>query len=64
MCIAQFALYLYAPCVDGEEGRGSGPPLKKIGFLNKTVPDPLKNKKATKPSFNSGPLSARQWAHF
>ena len=31
---------------------------KKIGFLGLTVPDPLKNHKATKPAFNVGPSSA------
>ena len=34
------------------------PPLKKqlaIGFLSNTGPNPLKNKKATKPAFNGGP---------
>ena len=39
------------------------PPLKNhknIGFLCNTVPDPLKNHKATKPAFNGGPSSARQ----
>ena len=39
------------------------PPLenhKDIGFLSNTVPDHLKNHKATKPAFNVGPLSARQ----
>ena len=36
---------------------GSGPPEnhKKLGFLNNTGPDPLKNHKATKPEFNVGP---------
>ena len=33
---------------------------KSIGFLSNTGPDPLKNHKATKPTFNVGPSSARQ----
>ena len=32
-----------------------GPPEKKIGFLNNTGPDPLKNHKAAKPAFDFGP---------
>ena len=32
---------------------------KKIGFSSNTGPDPLKNRKATKPVFNVGPSSAR-----
>ena len=45
----------------GGGGRGSGLPLKnhkKIGFLNNTGLDPLKNHKATKPAFNVGQSSA------
>ena len=33
---------------------------KNIGFLSNTGPDPLKNHKATKPSFNVGPSLACQ----
>ena len=33
---------------------------KNIGFLSNTGPDPLKNHKATKPTFIVGPSSARQ----
>ena len=39
------------------------PPLKNhknIGFLINTGPDPLKNRKATKPAFKVGTSSARQ----
>ena len=41
----------------GGGGRGSGPPLKNhknIRFLSNTGPDPMKNRKATKPAFNMG----------
>ena len=47
----------------GGGGRGSGLPLKNhknIGFSSNTGPDPLKNRKATKPAFIVGPSSARQ----
>ena len=49
---------------DPERG-GQGvltPPEKSqnIGFLSNTGLDSLENHKATKPAFNSGPLSARQ----
>ena len=48
----------------GVRGRGSGPPVKNkkkiIGFLSNTRPDSLKIHKATKPTFNVGPSSARQ----
>ena len=49
----------------GGGDRGSGPPhplknKKNIGFLSNTVPDPLKNRKATKPALNFGPSSACQ----
>ena len=44
--------------------RGLDPPLpvksQKLEFLSNTVPDPLKNHKATKPELNIGPPSARQ----
>ena len=43
--------------------RVSGPPLKNhqnIGFLCNTVPDPLKNHKASRPAFNVGQSSACQ----
>ena len=33
---------------------------QNIGFLSNTGPDPLKINKATKPTFNVGPSSARQ----
>ena len=33
---------------------------QKLGFLNNTGPDLLKNHKAAKPAFNVGPSSARQ----
>ena len=48
----------------GGGGRGSGPPRpensQNIGFSSNTGPDPLNNRKATKPAFNIGPSSARQ----
>ena len=54
---------------DPEGGGGGGgwtggrdPPLenhKNIGFLSNTGLDPLKNHKATKPTFNVGPSSFR-----
>ena len=58
-------LLTLSPCADpeGGGGRGSEPPLtnhKKNGFLSNAGPDPLKNHKATKPTFNVGPLSADQ----
>ena len=43
--------------------RGSGPSpekLQKIVFLSNTGPDPLKDHKAAKPGFVTGPTSARQ----
>ena len=43
--------------------RRSGPLLnnhQNWGFLSNSVPDPLKNRKATKPVFNVGPSLARQ----
>ena len=33
---------------------------QKIGFLSNTGPDPLKNRKATRPEFNVRPSSGRQ----
>ena len=45
----------------GGGGRGSGPHMKNnknIGFLSNTGPTPLKNHKATKPTFNVGPALA------
>ena len=33
---------------------------KHLGFLRNTGPDPVKNRKTTKPAFNVGPLSACQ----
>ena len=49
-------------CADREGGgRGSGPSLKNHknrGLLSNTVPDPLKNHKASKSAFNVGPSSA------
>ena len=49
-------------CADPEGGQGvQTTPLKKnIGFPSKTGPDPLKNHKTTKPTFNVGPSSACQ----
>ena len=52
-------------CADpeGEQGVRTPPPLKNhknIGFLRNTGPDPLKNRKATKPAFKVGTSSARQ----
>ena len=47
----------------GGGGQGVRTPLKitkNIGFSSNTDPDPLKNRKATKPAFNVGPSSARQ----
>ena len=47
----------------GGGGRGPDPPLKNhnnIGFLCNTGPEPVRNRKATKPAFNAGPSSARQ----
>ena len=44
---------------------GPAPPLKNhkfIGFLSNTGPEPQKKHKATKPTFNIGPSSARWWA--
>ena len=54
-------------CADPEGGTGGldpPPPLKNktyIGFLSNTIQDPLKNHIASKPSFNVGLSSARQW---
>ena len=45
----------------GGGGQGVRTPLKNhknIGFLSNTGPDPLKNHKATKPTFNVGQSSA------
>ena len=49
--------FLLGRCMRGSRkggggGRGSGSPIEKIGFLNNTGPDRLKNHKATKPAFN------------
>ena len=33
---------------------------QKIGFHSKTGPDPLKNRRATRPEFNVSALSGRQ----
>ena len=47
----------------GGDDRGYGPPpLKehKKGFLSNTGPDPLKNRKATRPEFNIRPPSGHQ----
>ena len=52
--------------MDSEGGGGAGvqtPPLKSsknIGLLSNTGLDLLKNHKATKPTFDVGPSSARQ----
>ena len=54
----------------GGGNRGSGPPPhslknhKNIGLLSNTVPDPLKNHKATKPAFNFEPLSVASESPF
>ena len=51
---------------EGGGGGAGGPTLpeksKKIykGFSSNTGPDPLKNCKAAKPTFNFGPSSVRQ----
>ena len=52
----------------GPEGVDRGvrtpPPLKNyknVGFLSNTGPDPLKNRKATKPAFNGVSLEGRWW---
>ena len=48
------------------EGTGPGPPLpppplkNHKNILSNTGPDPLKNRKATKPTFNVGPSSTSQ----
>ena len=47
----------------GGEGQGVGPTLKNhknTEFLSNTGPDPLKNYKATTPTINVWPSSARQ----
>ena len=47
----------------GGAGGGGGQPLKNhknIGFPNITCPDPLKNHKAAKPTFNVGPSTVCQ----
>ena len=45
----------------GQGVRTPPPPKgKKIGFLSNTGPDPLKNRKATRPEFNVRPSSGRQ----
>ena len=56
---------LYNPWTDPEGGQGVLTPMKNhknMGFLSNTGPDLQKKikKKATKPAFNVGPLSARQ----
>ena len=56
-------ILLLQSLADPEGGRGSGPLLKilkNIRFLSNTGSVPLKHHKATKPTFNFGPLSARQ----
>ena len=55
-------------CADPERGGGGGAEgpdtpsknHKNIGFLSNTGLDPLKNQKATQPTFNVGPSSARR----
>ena len=46
----------------GDSGSGPHPthPFEKSHKAKNTVPDPLKNHKATKPASNAGPSSARQ----
>ena len=43
---------------------GLGPNHKSIGFLTNTGSESLENHKATKPAFNAGPSSARQFLCF
>ena len=55
----------FVKCTSMRESRGWGCTLpmendKSIGFFSNTGPDPLKNHKATNPTFNVGPLSVRQ----
>ena len=55
---------MYKTCADPEGVTGVQTPLKNhkaIGFLSNSGLDLLKNHKATKPAFNVGPSSARQW---
>ena len=50
-----------------DDGVWTPPPPEKsqnIGFLSNSGPDPLKNHKATKPTFDIGPKSARQRSAF
>ena len=49
-------------CRGGGGGTGGPDPALKNhkGFLSNTGPNPMKNYKATKPTFNVGPSSARQ----
>ena len=49
-------------CGGGGVDRGPEPPEKSqnIGFPSNTGLDPLKNHKATKPTFNVGPSSAAE----
>ena len=55
--------FRHIACTDSESVReGVRTPLNNhnnIGFLSNTVPDPLTNRTATKPSFNVGSSSAR-----
>ena len=49
--------------IDGSRGGGQVVLLidhKKIGLLSNTGPDPLKNRKATRPEFNVRPSSGRK----
>ena len=41
-------------------GGGQGVQITKIGFPSNTGPDPLKNRKATRPEFNVRPSSGRR----
>ena len=61
--VADLSSFLQPTCADlegGTRGPYRYPPLplkncKAVGFLSNTVPDPMKNHKATKPAFNVGP---------
>ena len=49
--------------MDGSRGGGTGGPIdrsQKIGLLSNTGPDPLKNRKATRPEFNVRPSSGHK----
>ena len=66
VCNVVMAVITYEySCADPEGGGGSGvwtPPKnhKNIGFSSDIGLEPMKNHKATKPTFNVWPSSARQ----